>query len=376
MNSVQYFSAIKLGYIYKRMLKPVLFKFDPEFVHDRFTNVGVLLGSNPITRGITSFYLKYSNKILEQEVLGIQFKNPVGLSAGFDKNAQLLKIIPSVGFGHMEVGSVTAESYEGNEKPRLKRLPKSKALVVYYGLKNIGVDKIIERLQKIRHTDFKYSVSIAKTNCLKTASEDAGIEDYAISLEKLSKANLGDFYTINISCPNTFGGEPFTTPKLLNKLLVRLDRVKHDKPVFIKMPINLEWKDFNDLLVVASKHNVQGVIIGNLTKARDPKLILDKLPEDQKGGISGLPTQNLCNDLIKKTYANYKDRFIIVGVGGIFSAEDAYEKIKLGASLLQMITGMIFEGPQVIGSINRGLAKLIAKDGYKNISEAIGSYHK
>lgn len=142
------------------------------------------------------------------------------------------------------------------------------------------------------------------------------------------------------------------------------------------MPINLEWKDFNDLLVVASKHNVQGVIIGNLTKARDPKLILDKLPEDQKGGISGLPTQKLCNDLIKKTYANYKDRFIIVGVGGIFSAEDAYEKIKLGASLLQMITGMIFEGPQVIGSINRGLAKLIAKDGYKNISEAIGSYHK
>lgn len=363
--------------VYKGVLKPFFFLFDPEFVHDRMTNFGTLLGKSSLTRRLTAILFRHSNEeFLAQKIHNIHFPNPVGLSAGFDKNANLLNILSEVGFGFMEVGSITDKPYEGNPKPRLYRLKKSKALLVYYGLNNIGAEAIIKRIARAKTNNFPQNISIAKTNCEETNSLESGTNDYIDCLKKVQKSNVGDLYTINISCPNTFGGEPFTTPDKLEFLLKRVAQLKLRKPIFIKMPINLTWKEFDGLLKVALKYHVSGVIIGNLNKDHASPAILDQLPAGIKGGISGKPTFKLSNELITKTYKKYGKRLTIIGVGGIFSAQDAYEKIKRGASLVALITGMIYEGPQLIGKINRELVELLKKDGYSNINQAIGAYYK
>lgn len=361
---------------YSNILKPYLFKQDPEDVHDRFIKLGHRMGKNSLARGLLSTFLKYEDPALESDLLGINLKNPVGLAAGFDKDGKLIDTLGSVGFGFSDVGSVTFQSYEGNPKPRLYRLPSSQALVVYYGLKNDGADVILNRIKNRRTKDFPLIISIAKTNCDATSTSEGGIKDYVSSLSLFDKENVGDMYEINISCPNTFGGEPFTTPEKLESLLSEVSKLNIKKPITLKMPINLEWDDYSDLLKVAIKHGISGVVIGNLTKVRDPQLIKDEIPEHIKGGISGLPTQELSDELIFNTYKYFGKDLKIIGVGGIFNAEDAYRKIKNGASLVSMITGMIYGGPQVIGEINRGLVDLLRKDGYENITEAIGSAHK
>jgi dihydroorotate dehydrogenase subfamily 2 len=364
-----------IGGIYRKLWKPLLFKRDPEDVHDMFTRSGALLARFRISRGLVAFICKCTDSSLEQEILGINFKNPVGLSAGFDKDANLCNILPDVGFGYMQIGSVTLHPYEGNPKPRLYRLKKSSALIVYYGLKNIGIEEISKKIQSYGKFRFPISISIAKTNSVESCTSDQGAEDYFGCYKKCLEDGIGDFYTINISCPNTFGGEPFTTPEKLELLLSKLRSLKSNKPMFVKMPINLEWNEFESLLEIIVKYKVDGVIIGNLNKSRDPKYYKEELPEIN-GGISGKPTWDLSNYLIGETYKGYKDKLIIIGVGGIFTAQDAYHKIKLGSSLVQLITGMIFNGPQTIGEINKGLVQLMKEDGYSNISEAIGAHHR
>lgn len=363
-------------YFYVTFFKPIAFRFDPELVHDKMSQFGHFLGRFKLGRWITKLlFSSTQNEILKQEIQGVVFKNPVGLSAGFDKNAKLMNILPYIDFGFEEIGSVTMYPYAGNPKPRLYRLKKSKALVVYYGLMNDGVKTIGKRIKKALKTDMVLGVSIAKTNSDKTAKEEDGIMDYYHCLKYLVNHNIGQYYTINISCPNTFGGEPFTTVDKLDRLLKKLSEVKTDKPIFIKMPINLDLKDYDGLLQICVKYIITGVIIGNLTKIKDPNLIKDEIPEHIKGGISGLPTQKLSDNLISYTFKNYGDKLKIMGVGGIFSADDAYEKIKRGASLLQLITGMIFEGPSLIKTINNELTAMLKNDGYKSISEAVGAYH-
>jgi dihydroorotate dehydrogenase len=359
--------------IYKAVIKPILFKFEPGAVHNHFLRVGSVLGRYGITRAVIRKLFSYKHPALAQTVEGLSFDNPVGLSAGFDKDAYLLNILPSVGFGFSQVGTVTLHPYKGNPKPHAYRLPKSKALVVYYGLKNEGVKKIIPRIKQARATSTKVSISIGKTNHDSTKTTEGGIKDYMGGLEKVIQSGVGDFYTLNISCPNTFGGEPFTTPDKLDKLLTQISVLKRTKPLFLKMPIHLPWEEFRPLLEIAVKHEVNGVIIANLGKDRSHSGILDPIPEHVKGSISGKPTWDASNELISQTYQAYGKKLVIIGVGGIFSAEDAYEKIQRGATLVQLITGMIFEGPQLIGEINRGLVKLMKRDGFESISEAVGT---
>lgn len=365
-----------IGVIYRNILKPILFTQDPEKIHDRFIKIGEWLGKHKVTRKTTNFFFHYKNPKLEQEILDLKFENPLGLSEGFDKDAKLLKIIPETGFGYMQIGSITLHSYKGNTGERLKRLKKSKSLLVNYGLKNEGVEEILPRVKKFKNKDFPVGISIAKTNCEETANEEKGIEDYSECLRKCTKENVGDFYTLNISCPNTFGGEPFTKKHSLEKLLEKINTIKNEKPIFIKMPIDLKWPEFKELMDIIIKHKIEGVIIGNLTKERNKEKIKDHLPAEAKGGLSGKITWELSNELISETYKHYSNKVIIIGVGGVFTAEDAYEKIKRGASLIQLVTGMIFMGPQQIAEINEGLVKLLEKDGYNNISEAIGAYYK
>ena len=345
---------------YVHLLKPVFFKMDPEFVHDNFTFIGRLLGSNPITRGISRFCFGYSNPMLKQHILGISFKNPIGLSAGFDKDALLTSIIPCTGFGYEEIGSVTGEPCEGNPKPRLWRHPDKKALRVYYGLKNDGAVRIAKRLHG-KHFAFPIGISIAKTNCEETCTTEGGIADYVKAFKEF--LHIGDYFTINISCPNAFGGQPFTDPQKLEALLGALDLIPNKKPVFLKLSPDLTNPEVDNILEVAKKHRVDGFICTNLTKKHHLGV----------GGISGKAVEELSNEQLKYVYQKTQGKFVLIGCGGIFTAEDAYKKIKAGASLLQLITGMIYEGPQSISEINRGLVDLLKKDGYKNIGEAVGA---
>ncbi len=318
----------------------------------------------------------HNTQRLEQIVDGISFSNPVGLAAGFDKNIELLPTIQSVGFGFMTGGSVSLKPCNGNPRPWFYRLPKSKSLMVHVGLANHGVQRIRQRIDSYEakwFTRFPLIVSVAKTNSPENCNDAEAIADYVGSLEVLRDETRISAYEINISCPNAYGGEPFTTPKRLDTLLAAIDTLELTKPVWIKMPINLAWRDFNALLQVITKHMVTTVVIGNLNKNRLDPHIEDTIPKGTKGNLSGLPTQKLSDDLIAKTYQKYHGKLTIVGVGGIFSAADAYRKICLGASLVGLVSGLIFEGPQLIGQINQELVQLLQKDGFHNISEAIGS---
>lgn len=355
---------------YKSILKPILFKQDPETVHNRFIRMGKLLGKFSITRGIVSLFCKYENPRLNVKIENVFFPNPVGLSAGFDKNAEITDIIGSVGFGFIEVGSITGEPCVGNPKPRLWRLPEDKGLAVYYGLANEGAEAISSKL-KIKKLRITTGISIAKTND-PNIKGDESVNDYfkAYSLLK----DIGDYVTINISCPNTGDGCSFQESDLLEKLLKKID--KPSKPCFLKISPDLPKSKVDKIISLVLKYKLTGLVISNLKHNHDglktPKEILNKT----KGGISGPITKKLSDDLISYVYEKTKGNLIIIGVGGIFSAEDAYQKIKNGATLVQLITGMIYEGPTLIKKINKDLIKLLDRDGFNNIQEAVGVNNK
>ena len=353
---------------YKWVLKPIFFKLDPETVHDRTILTGKFLGQHLFLRKITNSFWNYRNPTLEQNIFGINFKNPVGLAAGFDKNADLTNILPSIGFGFMEIGSITGEACLGNPKPRLWRLKKSKSLAVYYGLKNDGCETISKKLQGKKFST-PIGINIAKTNSKETVDDKKAMTDYF----KVYQAfiNIGDYVIINISCPNAYGGQPFTDKNKLDALLQKIVSIPKTKPIFLKISPDLSKEEIDKIIEVAIKFKIDGFICTNLTKNRDNKNIIDK-EVPKLGGLSGKVVKDLSDELIRYIYKKTKGRFVIIGVGGIFSAEDAYKKIKAGASLVELITGMIFEGPQLISEINQGLVRLLKQDGYKNISEAVG----
>lgn len=363
-----------LHVLYTYLAKPLFFKQDPELVHERMIKLGKRLGYFWITRTLLKCLFSYSNKKLEQTILGIHFKNPIGLAAGFDKDAELIDIMPGVGFGFTEVGSITGEPCIGNPKPRLWRLPKSKSLVVHYGLKNHGCQVIANRLQK-KQFKLPVGVSIAKTNSKSTVDTKKGIADYVKAYRTFLNKGIGDYYTINISCPNAFGGQPFTCPVRLGLLLREITKLPRTKPLFLKLSPDITKEKMDKLLAVIKKYNIDGVICTNLKKKNVQKHIEDDFTL-KKGGVSGKLVAKESNELIKYIYKKTKGDLVIMGCGGVFTAQDAYEKIRAGASLVQMITGMIYEGPQCMSEINQGLVQLLKKDGFNNIHEAIGADHR
>lgn len=360
---------------YQNIIKPILFKFSPDNVHHWTILAGIFLQKTGLI-GVLSLLRSKKSKRLNQEICGVKFENPIGLSAGFDKNIEVPKLFSSLGFGFMTGGSITYGQYEGNEKPWFHRLPKQKALIVNAGLPNIGVKKIVKNINKMpknSYDNLPLLISVAKTNSQKSCNDEGAIEDYVESFKYLEKnLQMQSIYELNISCPNTFGGEPFTTPEKLDKLLCEISKLQINKPIFVKMPVDLGWTDFDKLLQVIVKYKLNGVTVSNLTKKR-ARVFTDHDISQIKGGISGLPTSELANILIRQTYQKYGNNLKIIGVGGVFTAEDAYLKIKSGASLVAMITGLIYEGPQVVPEINHQLDKMLKKDGYTNISQAIGT---
>lgn len=383
--------------LYRHILKSILFRFDPELIHDRFICLGEILGKCAVTRKLIDLIYGYHSHDISKIVDGINYQTPILLSAGFDYNGHLSQILPHIGLGGEEVGSVTARPCAGNRKPRLTRLPRSRSIIVNKGLCNDGVDAIIERLKKndlflnssattvpdtsrsepyqrvaigsrsecvgngrgtIQDKKFIIGISIARTNDPKSSeSVQAGIDDYVYSFKRLNEEAVGDYYTINISCPNAFGGESFTDPTLLEKLLIALKEVPCAKPVYVKMPITIADDKFKAILSIVDKYGLQGVIIGNLNKDYSSLDFPEDAPKEYSGGLSGKPCRERSNDLIKMTRKLYGSRFTIIGVGGIMSPEDAQAKFDAGADLIQLITGMIYQGPGLIKKIAKNLAK-------------------
>ncbi|PID31382.1 dihydroorotate dehydrogenase (quinone) [Candidatus Saccharibacteria bacterium] len=361
-------------WLYAHVVKPILFRFRPDGVHHGMVAMTRFVQRLPLVRSLPRLW-SFHDPRLETEVAGVRFDNPIGLSAGFDKEISLPRMMRTVGFGWMTGGSVTWGEYEGNDGAWFYRLPRTKALVVNAGLPSEGTEVVANRVahhDRRLFADFPLSVSVAKTNTKACVDDETAIQDYCASLTRFDALEQVKLLEINISCPNTFGGEPFTTPERLEALLGAVDALALTKPVCIKMPINLPFDEFDALLDTIVAHNVQIVAIGNLHKDRRSVDLKDVLPEGLKGNLSGAPAKRITTELIRHTYQRYGDKLSIIGIGGVFSADDAYEKIQAGASLVALITGMIFEGPSLIGTINHDLVELLERDGHQSIADAVG----
>lgn len=361
--------------IYQKILKPFFFILDPEFIHNQMIYFGSILGDTPLIKFIGSKFV-YNDKSLKQKITGINFDNPVGLAAGFDYNSDLTQTLYYLDFGFQTVGTITNLPYKGNPPPRLGRLTKSKSLMVNKGFKNIGVEEISK---KIKDLNFKIptGISIGVTNSKDIKTIKNAIEDIVSAFKIFEKSKIkNSYYELNISCPNLINNKSisFYPPSNLDLLLTAVDKLKTKKPIFVKMPIEKSNQELLKMLKIIVNHkSINGIIIGNLMKDRkNPDLVLQEVKKFKVGNFSGKPCEKRSNELIRLAYENYKNRLVIIGCGGVFSADDAYRKIKLGASLVQLITGMIYQGPQLISQINLGLIDLLEKDGFKNISNAVG----
>ena len=364
--------------MYKKVIKPILFLFSPDFIHKATVACGKVVQAVLPLRWLIRRMWRRDDARLSQQILGIDFVNPVGLSAGFDKNIELTPLMQSVGFGFETGGSVTLTPRKGNARPWFFRLPKTESIVVHAGLANKGIVTIAKSIRRNKRRAKQLPLFVSVAVVAKTAKETCqdAIIDVKNTMLYVLQRELACAIEINISCPNAGDDQPFTQPALLDELLTELDKAERAVPFFVKMPIVASTQHFDTLLAVVAKHNIQGVTIANLVKSREHLRLKDHLPEDVKGGLSGAPTRAISTALIRRAYKSYGDKLVIVGVGGVFTAEHAYEKIRAGASLVAMITGVIFEGPQVVGRINRGLVPLLEQDGFDSITEAVGADHK
>ena len=351
-----------VAFFYQNIMKPVFFLLDPEFIHNLMVARGELMGKTFI-KNYFNWKFNYLSPKLKQKIAGINFTGPIGLAAGFDYEAKLTQVLFSLGFGFQTVGTITNLYYEGNPQPRLGRLPKSQSLMVNKGFKNKGAKIIAQNLIRQPADKIPMGISIGLTNSNKIKIISEAVKDVVNAFKIFEKAKTkNSYYELNISCPNLMNTEiDFYKPVNFNQLFQSINRLKIRKPIFIKMPISLSNKEFISLLEVIIKYKIiKGVIIGNLLKDRkNPLLDKQEVKQFEVGNFSGKPCEPRSNELIKLTYKKYGNKLIIIGCGGVFNGQDAYIKIKLGASLIQLITGMIYQGPQLISQINLELEELL-----------------
>ena len=347
--------------------KPLVFKIDPESAHHitlRALKTGIL-------RPCSSF----SSETLKQTLWGLEFSNPVGLSAGFDKNAEVIAPILKLGFGCSEIGTVTPIPQNGNPKPRIFRAPENSAIINRMGFPNCGVEIFKENLEHYRKTHEPLSGIIGVNIGMNKEQNDPAL-DYCMLIKKL--AHLADYLTINISSPNTPGLRDLQEKAPLTELLGRLTQTRAElegrkPPILVKLAPDLTEQQQEEIAETLMACKIDGVILSNTTLDRPDYLAEGFIAE--KGGLSGSPVKDKSTNIIHNFYKLTKGELPIIGVGGISTAKDAYEKIKAGASLVQLYTGMVYEGPLIAQNINKGLAELLKQDGHESISDAIASDH-
>ena len=339
--------------MYKKIVSPFLFLFDPESVHN-FTFILLKLSFKfPLTKYIVSFLLSLEDPKLEKQLFGLNFKNPVGVAAGLDKNAAHIREFSSFGFGFVEVGTITPEPQIGNPKKRLFRLEKDNAIINRMGFNNEGLEKILTRLKN--NYDVIIGGNIGKNKS--TPNAEAKL-DYLKCFKTLY--DYIDYFVINISSPNTPGLRELQTPNFLIDLfkdlnIERANRKKY-KPILIKISPDLEKNKIDELLQVIKHCKIDGIVATNTT-VNFPKLVSKS--KNELGGLSGAPLQKKSNQIISYISKKTDGKLPIIGVGGILSAKDAINKLRCGAHLVQLYTGIIYEGPVIAKKIKKQILKEI-----------------
>ncbi len=343
--------------MYKTLLKPFLFRLDPEKAHLFTVKLFKIVLSLPLSKVILKKLYTYPSQNLEREVFGLKFSNPVGLAAGFDKDGKYFREMSHLGFGFIEIGTVTPLPQEGNPTPRLFRLPKDEALINRMGFNNDGVDAMVERLKKHKLAGVILGGNIGKNK--NTPNENA-IDDYVICFHKLH--DYVDYFVVNVSSPNTPGlrdlqdKEPLT--KILSKLMTLNEAKSTQRPILLKIAPDLTDAQLDDIIDIVEDTKIHGVIATNTTIDRSALSTASGVVESiGNGGLSGKPLQERSTEVIRYLHEYSRGAFPIIGVGGIDSPEAAKEKIEAGASLIQVYSGMVYQGPKLVYRINKALAE-------------------
>ena len=343
------------------IVKPFIFNFDPETAHDLAIKA---LKFNYLPK---KMFEVENEEMLNIEVLGKHFPNPIGLAAGFDKSAEVYNSLLKLGFGFVEVGTVTPLKQLGSTKPRVFRLEEDSALINRLGFNNDGIEIIKNRIKEKRKNGI-LGINIGPNKDTKDQEED-----FCLGLKNFF--DLADYITINISSPNTKSLRDFHAQEKLKELLIKLNKVKYEKkikvPLLLKVSPDISDEEIPKISDTALKNKVSAIILTNTTNINRDKLI-SKLGQEE-GGLSGNPLKNISTEIIKKFYQELNSKIPIVGVGGIDSGKSAYDKICAGASLLQLYTGFIYKGPTVAKDIKKDLIRILKSEGIKNIKDAIGS---
>jgi dihydroorotate dehydrogenase len=357
--------------LYQLLLQPLLFRFDPERAHDLTLGLLLRLAQMPSLLKLWQCWQPLEHATLQTQVAGLHFPNPVGLAAGFDKSATAVAAFQALGFGFVEVGTVTPRPQVGNPSPRLFRVPADEAVINRMGFNNDGATAVAQRL-KLPPGRTPIGVNLGKN--ADTPLEQA-LNDYRACLEELF--DVGNYVVVNVSSPNTPGLRALQTHASLrmllngvqdcNQALARARQVQ-PRPLFVKIAPDLQPHELDDIVEAAQTCALDGIIATNTTTGREGLTTVIAEP----GGLSGRPLRQRSTEVIRHVYRRAQGHIPIIGVGGIFSAEDAYEKICAGASLVQLYTGLIYRGPGLPHRINVGLERLLQRDGLTQLSQAVG----
>ncbi len=337
-----------------QLIKPLLFLFTPEKAHKITTQALHVLLKLPLGKSLIKSLFNYQHPSLEQKLFGLTFKNAVGLAAGFDKNAELIDDFTHLGFGFIEIGTLTPKGQDGNPKPRLFRLPQDNALINRMGFNNEGVDAAVERL-KNRKSNIIVGGNIGKN---KVTPNEKALDDYLICFEKLF--DYVDYFVVNVSSPNTPGLRELQEKEPLKKLLKTLQEKNNEKEnpkaILLKIAPDLTEEQLNDIIEITKELNLDGLIVSNTTIDRSGlQTNTSTIEEIGAGGLSGQPVFKKSNEVLR--YIRKQNTTVpIIAVGGIMSAQDAKEKMDAGANLIQIYTGLVYKGPSLIKEINKALA--------------------
>lgn len=342
--------------MYKLLVRPLLFSFDPEWVHYFTLNALRLLNKIPFSSWLFRKIYSYQNSSLEKELFGIKFKNPVGLAAGFDKNGKYIKEMSNLGFGFIEIGTITPKPQPGNPKKRLFRVQNDLAIINRLGINNDGNILCAERLKK-NNSDVVIGGNIGKNT---TTSNEKADTDYIQNFKILHQ--YVDYFVLNVSCPNVSNFTKLQDVEFLKKLIPQLKKINSTKPkkkpILIKISPDLNQDQLDETIDLILSENLDGIIATNTTTSRNNlKTNKSKIEKIGNGGLSGEPLKNKSTEVIRYISKKTNGNLPIIGVGGIMNPKDALDKIKAGADLIQLYTGFIYEGPSIVKKINQYLSK-------------------
>ena len=348
-------------------IKPLLFQLDAERAHDVVTGLLRLVGDVPFAKKVLQSWFAYEDSHLVVSCAGMRFSNPIGLAAGFDKQGTLIAPMAALGFGHVEVGTVTPRPQPGNDRPRMFRLPEDHAVINRLGFNSVGMTAVAQRLSTTKNR-IPIGINIGKN---RTTPLERSVEDYVAAFVAL--APLASYVTVNISSPNTPGlrqlHERTALETLLHELVEYNQQLPQPRPIFLKVSPDETTAQLDDVISVALDVGISGFIACNTTLTREG---LHGRWRNETGGLSGRPLVIRAREVIAYLYQATEGRLPIIGVGGVATAEDAYGHICAGATLVQLYTGLVYEGPGCVQSLKTGLMRLIQRDGLSSIQDAIG----